>query len=69
MLGGGIGSNPQLLPLVRETVQDLVPFPPRVESSALGEIASLTGALCVALDGAREDLTTSLSVPAAAEAS
>jgi predicted NBD/HSP70 family sugar kinase len=66
VLGGGIGSNPQLLPLVRETVQALVPFPPRLESSALGEVASLTGALRIALDGAREDLATSLSVPAAA---
>jgi len=70
VLGGGIGSNPQLLPVVRETVAALVPFPPRLESSALGEVASLTGALCIALDGAREDLATSLSPPgSAAEAS
>jgi glucokinase len=53
VLGGGIGSNPQLLPRVCETVADLVPFPPRVRSSALGEVASLTGALRIALDGAR----------------
>lgn len=56
VLGGGIGSNALLLPVVRETVRALVPFPPRVESSALGEIASLTGALSIALAGARADL-------------
>jgi len=56
VLGGGIGSNAQLLPAVRRTVAALVPFPPRLESSALGEAASLTGALRIALDGAREEL-------------
>jgi len=56
VLGGGIGSNAMLLPVVRETVRALVPFPPRMECSALGEIASLTGALSIALDGARGDL-------------
>jgi predicted NBD/HSP70 family sugar kinase len=56
VLGGGIGSNALLLPVVRETVAALVPFPPRVESSALGEVASLTGALSIALDGARAEL-------------
>lgn len=56
VLGGGIGSNGQLLPVVRQTVAALVPFPPRVESSALGDVASLTGALSIALDGARQDL-------------
>ena len=35
VLGGGIGSNALLLPVVRETVRALVPFPPRVENSAL----------------------------------
>src|SRR5262249_23101068 len=60
VLGGGIGSNPQLLPVVRRTVATLVPFPPRLESSALGEAASLTGAVRIALDGAREDLASSL---------
>ncbi|HET6211609.1 MAG TPA: ROK family protein, partial [Micromonosporaceae bacterium] len=56
VLGGGIGSNPLLLPVVRETVQALVPFPPRVETSALGDIASLTGAVSIALGRARTDL-------------
>jgi predicted NBD/HSP70 family sugar kinase len=68
VLGGGIGSNPQLLPGVRQTVAAIVPFPPRLESSALGEVASLTGALCIALNGAREELAAGLSIPPAAEA-
>jgi predicted NBD/HSP70 family sugar kinase len=56
VLGGGIGSNAALLPLVRDTVATLVPFPPRLETSALGEVASLTGALSIALAAAREDV-------------
>lgn len=60
VLGGGIGSNAALLPLVREAVAALVPFPPRLETSALGEIASLTGALSIALARAQEDLLATL---------
>ncbi len=60
VLGGGIGSNPQLLPLVHKEITALVPFPPRLESSALGGAASLTGALRIALDGAREELAAGL---------
>jgi predicted NBD/HSP70 family sugar kinase len=56
VLGGGIGCNPMLLPVVRDTVQALVPFPPRLEISALGDVASLTGALSIALDRARTEL-------------
>jgi predicted NBD/HSP70 family sugar kinase len=61
VLGGGIGSNALLLPVVRDTVRELVPFPPRVETSALGEVASLTGALSIALGGARVDLLANMS--------
>lgn len=61
VLGGGIGRNPMLIRPVRDTVEALVPFPPRVESSALGEVASLTGALSIALDGARVDLLRTLA--------
>src|SRR5204863_83927 len=61
VLGGGIGSNALLLPAVRETVSALVPFPPRVESSALGEVASLTGALSIALAGARDGLLAAVA--------
>jgi predicted NBD/HSP70 family sugar kinase len=60
VLGGGIGSNTLLLPVVRATVNAIVPFPPRIEASALGEVASLIGAVSIALDGARAELLTSL---------
>ena len=60
LLGGGVGSNPLLLPVVRETVAAHAPFPPRIETSALGEAASLTGALSVALDAVRADLLHTL---------
>jgi len=60
VLGGGVGSNPMLLPMVREAVAALVPFPPRVETSALGGDASLTGALVLALDAARVELLGAL---------
>ncbi|SCG73288.1 ROK family transcriptional regulator [Micromonospora inositola] len=56
VLGGGVGRNPLLLPTVRETVNAYAPFPPRIETSALGEAASLTGALFVALQAARAEL-------------
>ncbi|MEU5721811.1 ROK family transcriptional regulator [Micromonospora sp. NPDC047738] len=61
VLGGGVGRNPLLLPTVRETVNAYAPFPPRIETSALGEAASLTGALFVALEAARAELLRSVS--------
>jgi glucokinase len=63
VIGGGVGSNAMLLPIVREIVNTHVPFPPRIETSALGEAASLTGALKVALDAARTELVQNLGVP------
>ena len=56
VLGGGVGRNPLLLPTVREVVEAQVPFPPRVEISALGEAGSLAGALFVALQAARDEV-------------
>jgi glucokinase len=56
LLGGGVGSNPLLLPMVRETVRAYIPFAPRIETSALGKMASLTGAVFVALDAARTEM-------------
>jgi predicted NBD/HSP70 family sugar kinase len=61
VLGGGIGSNAQLLPVVRDVVGAIVPFPPRIETSALGEVASLIGAVSIALDGARAELLRTVS--------
>jgi predicted NBD/HSP70 family sugar kinase len=63
VLGGGIGSNPLLLPTVRDTVAAHVPFPPRIETSALGAAASLTGALFVALEAARAELLRTAGSP------
>jgi predicted NBD/HSP70 family sugar kinase len=61
VLGGGIGRNTLLLPGVRDTVNAIVPFPPRIEASALGEVASLIGAVSIALDGARTELLRSVA--------
>jgi predicted NBD/HSP70 family sugar kinase len=48
VLGGGLGANGDLLLApVRELLADWVPYAPRVEVSALGEAAVLTGALSV----------------------
>jgi predicted NBD/HSP70 family sugar kinase len=58
VLGGGIGSNPVLLAPVRRTVAELVPLSPRIETSALGERASLLGAIAMALREARAQMFT-----------
>jgi predicted NBD/HSP70 family sugar kinase len=48
VLGGGLGSNSDLLlEPVRSRLAEWVPYPPRVEVSSLGEAAVLTGALSV----------------------
>jgi predicted NBD/HSP70 family sugar kinase len=56
VLGGGIGSNPHLLGTVRDALGRLLPGPPPVERSALGNAAPLHGAVAVALRLARERL-------------
>lgn len=56
VLGGGIGSSPLLLPPVRAHLDALVPYPVRVESSALGDRAALLGALTLGLHAARKQL-------------
>jgi predicted NBD/HSP70 family sugar kinase len=55
VLGGGIGSNPTLLRPVRAAVASLVPLPARIETSLLGQEASLHGAIAVALREARDE--------------
>ena len=48
VLGGGIGSNGDLLLApIRRLLAELLPYPPRVEVSSLGDAAVLTGALAV----------------------
>ncbi|MBC3842240.1 ROK family transcriptional regulator [Streptacidiphilus sp. 4-A2] len=57
VLGGGIGLNGDLLlPRVSERLAARVPYPPRVEVSALGDAAVLTGAIAVATRAALEQI-------------
>jgi predicted NBD/HSP70 family sugar kinase len=56
VLGGGIGSSPQLLRPVRGAAAALVPLTARIETSLLGERAALRGAIAVALHAARAEL-------------
>jgi len=57
VLGGGIGLNGDLLlPRVNERLALRVPYPPRVEVSALGDAAVLTGAVAVATRAALEQI-------------
>ena len=57
VLGGGIGTNgDMLLEPIRSHLAAAVPYPPRVEVSALGEAAVLTGALATGVQAARENL-------------
>jgi predicted NBD/HSP70 family sugar kinase len=57
VLGGGIGANGDLLlDPIRELLADALPYPPRVEVSALGEAAVLTGALATGVRAARENV-------------
>ena len=64
VLGGGIGANGALLlPVVRSLLEQWLPYPPRVEVSALGDAAVLTGALSVALDAALDNVFVNRSRP------
>lgn len=66
ILGGGIGSNGDLLlERVEREVKELSPFRPRIEISSLGDEATLHGAVFVALRAAQE-LLFSRSVKASA---
>ncbi|MFL5826263.1 MAG: ROK family protein [Thermoleophilaceae bacterium] len=57
VVGGGIGANGDLLLApIREQLAELLPFPPRVEVSSLGDAAVLTGALGVGLRAALDSV-------------
>jgi predicted NBD/HSP70 family sugar kinase len=57
VLGGGIGANGDLLlEPIRAHLANALPYPPRVEVSALGEAAVLTGALATGVRAARENV-------------
>jgi predicted NBD/HSP70 family sugar kinase len=49
VLGGGIGTNSELLGDVRPLLAEWLPYPPRVEISSLGENAVLMGAVAIGL--------------------
>jgi predicted NBD/HSP70 family sugar kinase len=52
VLGGGIGTNSELLTYIRPLLEQWLPYPPRVEISSLGENAVLMGAIAVGLHAA-----------------
>ncbi|MEU7838872.1 ROK family transcriptional regulator [Nonomuraea sp. NPDC049129] len=56
VLGGGIGANLRVREMVQGVVESLIPYPPRIETTELGEAVSLYGATSVALSMAREFL-------------
>ena len=57
VLGGGIGSNGDLLlDPIRALLRDWLPYPPRVEVSSLGDGAVLTGALSLGLRAALDSV-------------
>ncbi len=57
VLGGGIGSNGDLLlEPVRQLLASWLPFPPQVEVSTIGEAAVLAGALSVGVRAALENV-------------
>jgi predicted NBD/HSP70 family sugar kinase len=58
ILTGGVGANSTLVARARELISELAPFPPDVIRSALGERASLVGALAVAVRTAQSDMIT-----------
>jgi glucokinase len=59
ILTGGVGANAALVARVSELIKELAPFPPAVVRSALGERASLVGALAVGVRTAQSYLITS----------
>jgi predicted NBD/HSP70 family sugar kinase len=57
VLGGGIGANGDLLlEPVRRHLAEWLPYPPRIETSSLGEAAVLMGALAVGLRAALDNV-------------
>jgi len=59
VLGGGIGTNSELLGDVRPLIEEWLPYPPRVEISSLGENAVLIGAVAIGLHSALDTVFVS----------
>ena len=60
LLAGGVGSNPDLLDMVEQRLTELAPYPPTLLPAALGERASLVGAVRLAAQERRPRLLRSL---------
>lgn len=63
VLGGIIGAEPGLLEPVRQELDRLMLTPPRVETTALGNRATLIGAVATALGQVHEELFGEPSIP------
>jgi predicted NBD/HSP70 family sugar kinase len=63
VLGGIIGAQPGLLEPVRHELDRLMLTPPRVETTALGNRATLMGAVATALSHAHEELFGEPTIP------
>jgi predicted NBD/HSP70 family sugar kinase len=60
VLAGGVGSNPHLVELVEDRLAELAPYPPTIIPAALGERASLVGAIRLATQEMRPRLLRAL---------
>lgn len=67
VLGGGIGARLEMVELVRSHLPRCTPFPPRLEASALGNRATLIGAIGVAV-GRMHDEFFGIGVPSSGSA-
>lgn len=59
VVGGGVARAPKHLFLdpVRQIVETLVPYPPNVVASDLGELAGILGAVATVLDSRRDSIS------------
>ena len=63
ILTGGVGANDRLISRTGQLVDELAPFPPTVVRSALGDRASLVGAVALAVRRTRERLVAAAGEP------
>jgi predicted NBD/HSP70 family sugar kinase len=64
VMGGGVGRNPLLVDEIRAAVGGLLPDPPRIEQTRLGDKAAIHGAVASALRHMREGLFPPVPFPA-----
>ncbi len=65
VFGGGIGTRPELIELVREALAGCMPDPLPIEASRLGARAGQLGAIAMAIDHFHETLFSDLAVSSA----